>query len=332
MAAPQTSTHSHSRPRCTRRQSSIRPPAHPRARRPRAPGQARQKISARSTSAAPMIMPSAIRKVILRNGSPASSQPMDTKKGCSAQPTSPPSTAGRRCARRPPCPRRRWRRTVERATADARGEPGQPAGGAAAQLAHRALQQGGVGERAQDVGHREAGGEGQPQAVDQHRRVQHADADAEHADAQQVGDQLPGRRLRQPHPHHGLDQHAHAAHAGHRGRRRLDVVGAVLAVDAVAGGHRWSRAGPPAPGRRRRSPARNSCRPRSRRPAARAPACRWRRAAGGRPSCPAPAARPSAVRRVGPSRGVCGPARFRRRRPPSATPWRPRRRGRRESG
>ena len=80
------------------------------------------------------------------------------------------------------------------------------------------------------------GRKGQAHAVDQHRRVEHAHADAEHADAQQVEHHLPGRRLRQAHPHHRLHQHAHAAHAGHRGGGGLDVVGAVLAVGAVARG------------------------------------------------------------------------------------------------
>ena len=53
----------------------------------------RQKISARSTKAAPMIVPSAIRNVILRNGSPGSSQPIATKYGCSAQLIRPPVTS-----------------------------------------------------------------------------------------------------------------------------------------------------------------------------------------------------------------------------------------------
>ena len=55
---------------------------------------ASQKISVMSTIAAPMIMPSAIRNVILRNGSPSWSQPIDTKYGTSAQPSSPPTIAG----------------------------------------------------------------------------------------------------------------------------------------------------------------------------------------------------------------------------------------------
>ena len=78
--------------------------------------------------------------------------------------------------------------------------------------------------------------EDQLHAVDQDRRVEHADAGAEHADRQHVEHQLPHRRLRQAEPDHRLDQHAHPAHAGDRRGRRLDVVGAVLALDAVAVG------------------------------------------------------------------------------------------------
>ena len=112
----------------------------------------------------------------------------------------------------------------------------QAARDAAAEQRHRALQQHRVGERAQDVGHRQARRKDELHAVDQDRRVEHADAGAEHADREQVGDQLPHRRLRQAEPDHRLDQHAHRAHARDRRRRRLDVVGAVLAVGAVAVG------------------------------------------------------------------------------------------------
>ena len=48
------------------------------------------------------------------------------------------------------------------------------------------------------------------QPVDEDRRVEHADADAEHADAAEVEHQLPRRRLRHAQPHHRLDEHAHA--------------------------------------------------------------------------------------------------------------------------
>ena len=147
---------------------------------------------------------------------------------------------GCRCARRRPCRRRRSTSTARSRPATARlaaaSPPASPAPMPPPSLADRAAQQHRVGQRAQDVGHREPRRKRQLQPVDQDRRVEHADADAEHADAQHVQHQLPGRRLRQPHPHHRLDQHAHRRHAGHRGRRRLDVVGAVLAFGAVAVG------------------------------------------------------------------------------------------------
>ncbi len=92
----------------------------------------------------------------------------------------------------------------------------------------------GIGQRAQDVGDREARWERELQAVDEDRRVEHADADAEHADAQHVQDQLPHRRLRQAQPGHRLDHHGHGAHAGHRCGRGLDVVRAVTSLRAVA--------------------------------------------------------------------------------------------------
>ena len=225
--------------RCARA-SSLLAALRSRARRSRdALAQSRQKIMPRSTKAAPMMVPSAIRNVILRNGSPGSSQPIETKNGCSAQLIRPPVTAGMpmRAPTTMPAPKveadssiapRSGTRTAARPSRQARGE-------AAAELAARSWRSSaGSVKRPQDVGHRQAGGKGQVHAVDQHRRVEHADARAEHADAQHVGHQLPGRRLRQAHPDHGLDQHAHAAHAGHRGGGGLDVVGAVLAVGAVA--------------------------------------------------------------------------------------------------
>ena len=99
------------RPRCTRCQSSSAGgAARPRAARA---GSAPRKISARSTSAAPMIMPSAIRKMILRNGI-ARLQPADRHEGRLQRPAEQAADHGRRrrCARPPPCRRRRWRPTT----------------------------------------------------------------------------------------------------------------------------------------------------------------------------------------------------------------------------
>src|SRR2546430_6107838 len=45
--------------------------------------------------------------------------------------------------------------------------------------------------------------------VHDERRIEHAKADPEHADAQEVRDELPGRRLGEPEPEHRLDKHAH---------------------------------------------------------------------------------------------------------------------------
>ena len=61
---------------------------------PRACAIAVAKITTRSTIAAPMIVPSAIRNVILRKGSVGCSQPIDTKNGFSAWLSSPPTSAG----------------------------------------------------------------------------------------------------------------------------------------------------------------------------------------------------------------------------------------------
>ena len=181
-----------------------------------------------------------MRKAILRNGSPGCSQPIETKYGMSAQKTRPEVMAGMpmRAPTSMPAPQRRSGELdgAEEGDLARRDAADDARRDAAAELADRLAQQHRVGERAQDVGHREPGGVGELHPVHEHRRVEHADADAEHADAEHVEDELPDRRLRQPHPHHRLDEHAHAAHAGHRGRRRLHVVGAVLAFGAVAEG------------------------------------------------------------------------------------------------
>ena len=109
--------------------------------------------------------------------------------------------------------------------------PTSPSADAAGQAGHRAAQQHRIGQRAQDVGDRQAGRKRQPQAVDQDRRVEHAHADAEHADrtpcrasaarwAAAAGPATPSPGAARP----------CRAHAGHRGSGRLHVVGAVLAV------------------------------------------------------------------------------------------------------
>src|SRR5437868_3450211 len=50
-------------------------------------------MSTRSMMAAPMMVPSAIRNMILRNGSPGASQPIEMKYGVSTTPSNPPTTA-----------------------------------------------------------------------------------------------------------------------------------------------------------------------------------------------------------------------------------------------
>src|SRR5207245_211126 len=72
-------------------------------------------------------------------------------------------------------------------------------------LRDRAAQHRRVGKRAQDVGDREPRWVLELHAVHDERRVEHAQPDAEHADAQEVGDELPGRRLGEPEPDHRLD-------------------------------------------------------------------------------------------------------------------------------
>ena len=191
--------------------------------------------------AAPMMRPSAMRKAILRKGSP-SVEPADGDEVRDQRPEDEPGGDGRDADARADEHARAQRRggQLDRArgsaTLPAAMPPTMPAGDAAAELGDGLAQQHRVGERAQDVGHREARGVGELHAVHEHRRVEHAHAHAEHADAEHVEDQLPDGRLRQPHPHHRLDEHAHGAHARDRGRRRLHVVRAVLALGAVAEG------------------------------------------------------------------------------------------------
>src|SRR5229473_2035793 len=72
---------------------------------------------------------------------------------------------------------------------------------------------------------------------DDDRRIEHAQPDAEHPDAKEVGDELPGGRLGEPEPDHRLDEHAHAAHSGDRSGHRLHVIRTVLSVGAIAEGH-----------------------------------------------------------------------------------------------
>ena len=201
---------------------------------------ARTKMSSMSTIAAPMIVPSAIRNMILRGGSPACSQPIETKYGFSRMPATPPVTAARpmRAPTTMPAPKVEVESSIvpRIAILAAAMPPTMPVATPPPRSGHRAAQQHRVGQRAQDVGDRQAGREGQLHAVDQDRRVEHADAGAEHADRQHVQHQLPHRRLREAEPDHRLHQHAEAAHAGDRRCCRLDVVGAVLALDAVAVG------------------------------------------------------------------------------------------------
>jgi hypothetical protein len=225
-----------------------------------------------SRMAAPMIRPRPMRKVILRKGSPGCSQPMLTNRGISSVPVRPATSAG--TPMRAPTSKPAPRVEVDSSMAPRKAslaEPMPPTRPRPMPVPRREterLQQHRVGQRAQDVGHRQARGKGQLQPVHQDGRVEHAHAGAEHADGAHEQHQLPQRRLRQAHPHHGLDQHAHAGHAGDRGRRRLHVVGAVFALGPVAGS-RWTPGCRPAPARRRRSRSRSSCTRPSPRPAAR---------------------------------------------------------------
>ena len=193
-----------------------------------------------STMAAPMIQPSAIRNMIFRGGSPGWSQPIETKYGLRMTPTQAARDRRQADARADHHAGAEGRgRELDRAEerdlrrADAADEAGRDA---AAEQRHRAAQQHRVGQRAQDVGDRQSRREHELHAVDQDRRVEHADAGPEHADGEHVEDQLPHRRLRQAEPDHRLDQHAHRAHARDRCGCRLDVVRAVLAFGAVAVG------------------------------------------------------------------------------------------------
>ena len=96
-------------------------------------------------------------------------------------------------------------------------------------LRNRALEQVLVGQRAENVRDGVARRIGQLHAVHEHGRVEHADADPEHADGHEIEDQFPGGRLGQSQPDHRLHQHGHAAHAGDRRGHRLHVIRAVPA-------------------------------------------------------------------------------------------------------
>ena len=92
---------------------------------------------------------------------------------------------------------------VERSIASIRARRASPGRqraqrGATAEFGDGAPKQVFVGERAQNVGHGQPGWKGQLHAIDQDRGVEHAEADAEHADAQHVQNELPGRRLGRP--------------------------------------------------------------------------------------------------------------------------------------
>jgi len=118
---------------------------------------------------------------------------------------------------------------------DLRRQAAQQAGeGASAQFGDRLFEEGLVGEGAQNVGDGEAGGEGQLHSIDQNGSVEHADADAEHPDGGKEQDELPDRRFLESEPDHGLDEDGHAGHVGDGGGHGLDVIGAVLALGAVA--------------------------------------------------------------------------------------------------
>ncbi len=223
----------------------------------------------RRSIAAPMIMPSAIRNVILRNGSPGCSQPIETKYGIIAQPTSPPTSAAMpmRAPTIMPAPNVDADSSIAPSAAilAAPMPPTMPSAMPPnSRDTDRRSRTGSVSARRM-LATASPDGKRELQAVDEDRRVEHADADAEHADAQHVEDELPRRRLRHAQPDHRLDDHRHRAHAGDRGRRRLDVVGAVTSGRRRSRTSPSSRGFPRAPGRRRRSPARSSCTTRRRR-------------------------------------------------------------------
>jgi len=88
--APQKAIQATSRAVFTRFHSACGGGASPRRRR----AAASLRTSAMSRMAAPMMSPSAMRKAILRKGSPSCSQPMETKCGTSAQKSSPEVMAG----------------------------------------------------------------------------------------------------------------------------------------------------------------------------------------------------------------------------------------------
>ena len=149
------------------------------------------KISVRSTIAAPMIVPSAIRNMILRGGSPASSQPIETKYGFSAQPSSrrPPPARPMRAPTTMPAPNVEVDSSIAPSSGDLRrGDAAdQPGRDAAAEHARteRRSSTGSVSARRMLATAR-PDGKGQLHPVDEDRRVEHADADAEHADRQHV--------------------------------------------------------------------------------------------------------------------------------------------------
>ena len=113
-------------------------------------------------------------------------------------------------------------------------EPGQRA---TPERRHGTTQQALVRKRAQDVGNGEPFWIRQLQPIDEDRRVEHAHAGAEHPDAHEIKNELPGRRLGQPQPHHGLDDDGHAGETRHRRRAGLHEVRAVFALRTVAVRH-----------------------------------------------------------------------------------------------
>ena len=208
--------------------------------RARARASAWRPMRVRSTSAAPMIEPSPIRKPSRRNGSFPPSQPLLRSHGVDSQPTNPTTEAGT-AMREPtmrPAPDVGHRQP---ARADPRHAVDQPAAeraqpGAGGKAPQRALEQRLVGERADDVRDGVARRIVELHPVDEDRRVEHPQPDAEHPHAGDEEHQLPGGGHLHPQPHRGLDEDRHGAERGDRGGHGLHVVGAVPALGAVGVG------------------------------------------------------------------------------------------------
>src|ERR1017187_10820831 len=178
-----------------------------------------QKIRVISMIEAPKIMPSAIRKVIFRNGSPGCNQPMLTKYGTRALAMRPPTSAGTptRAPTTIPAPMVDIERPVapSHAILAVPKPPARPVNRPPPSVATERLRSSGSGQRAQDVRDRKTARIDEVKAIHEDRRIQHAPPRPIHADAQHVEHEVQRRRLGHPHPPHGLDHDRHGAHSCH---------------------------------------------------------------------------------------------------------------------